>query len=294
MRALRAVRSSEPKRTKVEQHTKSADKDVPTPISAPTQPFDLGASIFGVAPSMSKPTEPIKAQPPSVQSSLSDTFASKARISDPDPDSTAKPTPAQPSEPYEPWPDNDSFLPSYPSFHLAAEYETLYDDPSLKQIPAEAIIDTDMDTDTPTSSKQDTATEVDSKMDKGFQKFADRLAQNPEQVLRYEYRGQPLLYARNDSVGNALYISHARNGGVSTSSRIPRCKCGADRVFEMQLTPHAITELEVNETGLDGMEWGTIILMVCANDCVPNDTESGKVGYSEEWVGVQWEEVAKW
>lgn len=74
---------------------------------------------------------------------------------------------------------------------------------------------------------------------------------------------------------------------------MPRCQnCGADRVFEVQLTPHAITELEAEEMSIDGMEWGTIIMAVCSKDCKPSDVEEGEVGYVEEWVGVQWEEVA--
>jgi pre-rRNA-processing protein TSR4 len=39
------------------------------------------------------------------------------------------------------------------------------------------------------------------------------------------------------------------------------------------------------------MEWGTIILGVCSKDCKPRDVEEGEVGYVEEWIGVQWEEV---
>jgi pre-rRNA-processing protein TSR4 len=62
-------------------------------------------------------------------------------------------------------------------------------------------------------------------------------------------------------------------------------------VFEVQLTPHAITELEAEEMSLDGMEWGTIIMGVCSKDCKPSDVAEGQVGYVEEWIGVQWEEV---
>jgi pre-rRNA-processing protein TSR4 len=37
------------------------------------------------------------------------------------------------------------------------------------------------------------------------------------------------------------------------------------------------------------MEWGTIILGVCAKDCAPQ--KIGVVGWREEWAGVQWEEM---
>ena len=79
---------------------------------------------------------------------------------------------------------------------------------------------------------------------------------------------------------------------ASSAPRIPRCaSCGADRVFELQLTPHAITELEVEEASTDGMEWGTVIVGVCSEDCVQQGQAVGEVGYLEEWVGVQWEEM---
>ena len=84
---------------------------------------------------------------------------------------------------------------------------------------------------------------------------------------------------------------------------LPRCtNCGAERVFELQLTPHVITVLESDdeeEVGLEGMEWGTVLLGVCERDCLPRLGDEGgqgregdgmKVGYVEEWVGVQWEE----
>ena len=137
--------------------------------------------------------------------------------------------------------------------------------------------------------------------DATFQKFADRVGENPEQILRYEFKGKPLLYSDADPVGKAL-ASHSENGSSSTAkvqttgrgaAGMPRCaNCGAERVFEVQLTPHAITELEAEEMSIDGMEWGTIIMGVCSKDCKPSDVEEGQVGYVEEWAGVQWEEVA--
>lgn len=75
---------------------------------------------------------------------------------------------------------------------------------------------------------------------------------------------------------------------------MPSCgNCGAQRVFELQLTPGAIVELEEGvEVGLEGMEWGTVVLGVCGRDCEVRGVAEGegRVGYVEEWVGVQWEE----
>lgn len=60
----------------------------------------------------------------------------------------------------------------------------------------------------------------------------------------------------------------------------------------MQLTPHAITELEAEDMSIDGMDWGTVIVGVCSEDCQEKGKAAGQVGYVEEWVGVQWEEIA--
>lgn len=132
-----------------------------------------------------------------------------------------------------------------------------------------------------------------------FQKFADRLGQNPEQVIRYEFKGQPLLYSKTDSVGQ-MFHAGAQTGKIATSSgsgyssRIPRCgNCGGARVFEVQLCPYAISELEAEEEGIDGMEWTVIAVAVCEKDCTPRGVNHGEVGYVEEAALVQWEEIAK-
>lgn len=166
----------------------------------------------------------------------------------------------------------------------------------------------DLDTDAGSSNgkgkgvEKEDADLYESAHDKAFQHFADTLAQNPEQVLRYEFGGSPLLYSRSDAVGRMFGASHTTsNAKITTTSAsghkiaatIPNCEnCGASRVFEVQLTPHAIAELEAEEEAVtllgDGMEWGTIIVAVCSRDCGSKD---GKVDYVEEWAGVQWEEV---
>lgn len=138
----------------------------------------------------------------------------------------------------------------------------------------------------------------ESSMDRTFQKFADRLEQNSEQVIRYEFKGSPLLYSKTDAIGKLLSSSGPASGNEKvrttggSASGMPRCgNCGGGRVFEVQLTPHAIMELEKDEEGLDGMEWGTIVVGVCSRDCVPNAMGASEVGYVEEWAGVQWEDL---
>lgn len=140
----------------------------------------------------------------------------------------------------------------------------------------------------------------ESELDKTFMKFSARLAHNPEQVLRYEFRGSPLLYSHTDPVGKRLHRDQHPEARVTTiatgAGRMPPCEyCGSERVFELQLVPHAISVLEEGREGVGlgkddaGMEWGTIILGVCARDCVPLSSEM--TGWREEWAGVQWEET---
>jgi len=44
-------------------------------------------------------------------------------------------------------------------------------------------------------------------------------SQNPDQVIRYEFRGHPLLYSNKDNVGKLLSGSAKDNVKVATSSR---------------------------------------------------------------------------
>jgi len=149
-----------------------------------------------------------------------------------------------------------------------------------------------------TDGKEDPLT-YESTHDATFQHFADVLSQNPEQVLRYEFAGAPLLYSRSDAVGRLFASSPSSASGSSKvtttnphGAGIPKCaKCSAKRVFEVQLTPHAIVELEEGDESADseGMEWGCVIVGVCERDCGGEDGVRGE--YLEEWAGVQWEEV---
>jgi pre-rRNA-processing protein TSR4 len=197
-----------------------------------------------------------------------------------------------PPPPPEPWPQESELPAAYPLYYLDPDYEEL-DKVEEVAVPTQTM---DVDEGGGSSNQPEDKDVYESTIDKTFQKFADRLAQNPEQVLRYEFMGQPLLYSKYDAVGKLLASSSSRdNAKVTTSNgsgnKMPRCtNCGAGRVFEVQMTPHTIMELERDEPGLDGMEWGTIIVGVCSRDCQQKGVDTG-VGYVEEWVGVQWEEL---
>lgn len=237
------------------------------PGAAPANPFSTSSKPAAnpfAAPSAAPPKLAEKIEP---AEELSQTFAEKARIAS----SNEPPKPT--AGPSEPWPSQSSFPAPFPSYYIDADKEYL--DPEPQGIPQNVRLAESGEFETTASgsggNSADDKAAFDSTMDKPFQRFADRLAQNPEQVLRYEFGGQPLLYSKKDAVGAAW-------------PRVPRCgKCGAERVFELQLTPHAITELEADDLSLEGMDWGTIILASCGKDCG---------GKNEEWVGVQWEELA--
>ncbi|RAR04649.1 hypothetical protein DDE82_004363 [Stemphylium lycopersici] len=271
------------------------------PFSTPFSSKPNGAGPANPFSSHSASANPFGAPAPAPEedrdeatATLPETFASKARISSP------PPSEQQPPRPHEPWPANSDFPVPFPYYHLDAEYETL-DAPSTPSIPANVRMDMDGEGSASSGGGKEDKELFESSMDRTFQKFADRVGENADQVLRYEFKGKPLLYSDNDAIGKAL-APHSENGAssnakVSTTgsrgaSAFPRCPtCGADRVFELQLTPHAITELEAEDMSLDGMEWGTIIMAVCSKDCKPSDIQEGEVGYVEEWIGVQWEEV---
>jgi pre-rRNA-processing protein TSR4 len=315
VRVLRGVRVSEVtnKKNKVTESKPKSDVQPPKPTN------DFGESLFGAKPSahfssanpfamnktasssldlFAKPSsnpfaatglptsEPAAKSPksPTSPSDLPKTFASALSINNDSPSFGLPPPP-------EPWPQESDLPPAYPLYYLDPDYEELDKVEDVK-MPRQTM---DLDEGGASGSQKEDKDVYEDRIDKTFQRFADRLAQNPEQVLRYEFKGQPLLYSKSDSTGKLISGLGKENSKVITSlmsgNRIPRCaNCGSGRVFELQLTPHAIMELEREEFGLDGMEWGNIIIGVCEKDCQQKGVYLG-VGYVEEWAGVQWEEL---
>ncbi|EGP83514.1 uncharacterized protein MYCGRDRAFT_77064 [Zymoseptoria tritici IPO323] len=286
--------------------------------STPKPQVDLGESLFGVKRSGGGNANPFSTstngngasnpfagtstltakpsqKPAEADTTLPETFAQKARISSPEPTTPS----ASSTKSSIPWPDHSTFPDPYPSYHLDADKEWIDPTPTTT-VPPQTRLDVDSEGGSSSSSSTDVKEAFESSMDKTFQKFADRLAQNPEQVLRYEFAGQPLLYSDTDAVGKLLAPEQGdanvkvKVQGNGNKSFMPKCaNCGAGRVFELQLTPHVIEELEADEMSIDGMDWGTIILGVCSKDCGEKGKGEGEVGYVEEWIGVQWEELAK-
>ncbi|KZT27791.1 hypothetical protein NEOLEDRAFT_1176385 [Neolentinus lepideus HHB14362 ss-1] len=102
---------------------------------------------------------------------------------------------------------------------------------------------------------------------------------------------------------------------VYSPSAVPNCpRCGGERTFECQLMPNLINILKdgeddgkeagkksteeerqkeveralksQNAKGRRGMEWGTVMVFSCKNDCCPEK----KSNWAEELVMVQWDE----
>ncbi|GIZ47740.1 hypothetical protein CKM354_001082500 [Cercospora kikuchii] len=313
VRGFRATRQTAVKAVPATAGTTKGDKSAPAPQPA----TNLGDTLFGVNTTSSAQANPFAA--PGISSSANaNPFASASSLAAKPPQKPAEPTPSeslpqtfaekarlasptefestQPIGPPQPWPETSAFPEPYPTYYIDADKEYIEATPA-NDIPQNVRVDNGEGSSA--GGEKDVKDAFESSMDKTFQKFADRLSQNPEQVLRYEYDGQPLLYSKKDAVGKLLdpnpsqgkdakvKVAEGGNGG-----KISRCtNCGAERVFELQLTPHAITELEAEELGLDGMDWGTILLGTCSKDCQARGKKEGEVGYIEEWVGVQWEEL---
>lgn len=298
VREVRKHRSAEVAQTKEEKPSSNPET---TPESK-----DLGATLFGTTSPVSKSSNPnpfsISSQPSSIPpnpfgnllptSSLAakspqppeqppiETFASKLRIS-------SSPSQSKHSlSAVEPWPSDSAFPKPFPHLHLDADYEYLASEqPPISKASTSGAPAQYTGEDTTATNGLDKDL-FESSFDKTFLRFSDRLAQNPEQVLRYEWKGTPLLYSSTDAVGKRLTASNTKT--KARAARMPGCdSCGAERVFEMQLVPGTIATLEEDEVNLEeGMEWGTIIVGVCGRNC----GEVGEVIFREEWCGVQWEE----
>lgn len=324
IRALRGVRVTTDAPPAPKQ--KEVKEDKPARSTAVPPPTGLGEALFGVKPAagstpqanpfstMSSGANPFAKPSPGAANPFSKTppvatLAQPAKIDTPvskleddaadlpktfaETLSINNPQVSQgPPSPPEPWPPESDQPAPYPMRWLSeAEFETLDPTPSPRVPASVTAMEVDSGEGGATSGKEDKEV-FESTMDGAFQRFADRVGQNPDQCIRYEYAGQPLLYSKADAVGALLLAAGESKVGVAAAGGMPRCgNCGGGRVFEVQLTPHAIEELEAEEDDLDGMDWGTIIVGVCEKDCQERGQKVLEAGYVEEWVGVQWEEL---
>lgn len=101
--------------------------------------------------------------------------------------------------------------------------------------------------------------------DKAFERFQQRVASYPRQVVRFSPGSTPLFFYRDDAIG---------------PHTVPRCaQCGRQREFELQLMPAILSLLPTCEEKYlrhipeakrhshplygDGMEWATLLAYSC-------------------------------
>ncbi|KAK9717259.1 hypothetical protein K7432_006346 [Basidiobolus ranarum] len=219
-------------------------------------------------------------------------------------------------------------IPAFPAQYLYIDEEVLEEADSKIDIAkySKFLVQEDEDVDEDAGTWQGEAYEKSWKpkgYDKAFKRFTEVVSENPEQCVRYDFSGSPLLYTNRDSVAALL---SSTSGNVMdkksinySSSKIPKCPhCNSERVFEFQLMPNILSELpteklsdnspfnldlnqeEVRKLGdgvihkFDlGMEWGTIMVFSCEKDCHGGVTDLGELstdlGYYEEVALAQYE-----
>ncbi|NWY01077.1 PDCD2 protein, partial [Nothoprocta ornata] len=102
--------------------------------------------------------------------------------------------------------------------------------------------------------------------DKIFRKFKERIAVEPEQIIRYCRGGEGPLWVSSEN--------------IPEEKDIPNCSCGAKRIFEFQIMPQLLNHLQVDRLG-ESMDWGTLAVYTCAESC----SQAG--GYAEEFIWKQ-------
>ncbi|PIA18754.1 hypothetical protein COEREDRAFT_79740 [Coemansia reversa NRRL 1564] len=163
--------------------------------------------------------------------------------------------------------------------------------------------------------------------DAAFARFAAVVGRNPEQVMRYQFNGIPLLYTLHDEI--SILLEHSANHGYDddddddddnnissgkfSMNNLPRCpRCNGRRIFECQLMPALLTALPLSvkvplhladKEGIQvastadknplvgsrlmqsldlGLEFGTILIFVCENDCHDGKMGTRYLGQSAE------------
>nr|CAB3264723.1 programmed cell death protein 2 [Phallusia mammillata] len=91
--------------------------------------------------------------------------------------------------------------------------------------------------------------------DKTFTKFKWKIANYPDQVVRFHPGGKPLWCSAK---------------GQIKSDDVPNCPCGAKRKFEFQIMPQLLSYLNVEST-IDQatIDWATVAVYACSQNCQP-------------------------
>ncbi|NXN12800.1 PDCD2 protein, partial [Indicator maculatus] len=106
----------------------------------------------------------------------------------------------------------------------------------------------------------------ETKDDKIFQMFKEKIAAEPEQIIRYCRGGE-----------GPVWVS---GGNIPEEKDIPNCLCGAKRIFEFQIMPQLLNHLKVDSLG-ESIDWGTLVVYTCAENCSEGNE------YLEEFIWKQ-------
>ncbi|NXG70258.1 PDCD2 protein, partial [Baryphthengus martii] len=99
-----------------------------------------------------------------------------------------------------------------------------------------------------------------------FQMFKERVAAEPEQIIRYCRGGESPVWVSGEN--------------IPEEKDIPNCLCGAKRTFEFQIMPQLLNHLQVDSLE-ESIDWGTLVVYTCADNC----GEGNK--YLEEFIWKQ-------
>ncbi|CAF4097228.1 unnamed protein product, partial [Rotaria sordida] len=84
-----------------------------------------------------------------------------------------------------------------------------------------------------------------------FYRFQQKIRYAPDQIIRYDWSGNPLILTKLD--GNTL-------------STIQKCRyCQSSCVFEFQLMPALVNFLKIDNQ--IGLEFGTVFVYTCSSNC---------------------------
>jgi len=138
---------------------------------------------------------------------------------------------------------------------LFAEFEILIEEEEApdETSDTESVEDYEVDATTSAADIKDLEKMAlsDEQSDQAFAKFKERISHEPDQVLRYERGGSPLLVS---------------DEGVPVVEDIPACDCGAPRQFEFQVVSHLLSHLGVDSLS-SSLDWGTLLVYTCSRSC---------------------------
>ncbi|KAJ6233045.1 programmed cell death protein 2-like [Anaeramoeba flamelloides] len=103
-----------------------------------------------------------------------------------------------------------------------------------------------------------------------FDNFIERIQLSPEQLLRYQFDGKPIL------------------ASPFSIQKVPKCSCGAKRIFEMQIVSSMRSQIGkyLSAKQLEKLEFVNVMVFSCSDSC----SKKLKNGICQEHIHVQTEE----